>query len=531
VDPGTVSLIERPFQEVVDDLLTAIIGGVINERIVFDVGQDLYPLSEPASAIRSITGQRVPPGATEPVHYAFQPGIDFEFDEGRNAVAWLRGGAKPDDGSTFAVDYLRPGQPSPITDINVGSVTRVLAEALGREIATVYQQINQAYLAAFIDTASGTSLDLVVAILDVARKRGDAAVGLVTFFRAAGADGAITISEGIELRTKKGTATFETEEPRTMQRGQARIDVPVRAAKGFEGDKGKVAAGEIAEVAQLIAGIDHITNLEPTALGAEDESDEDLRLRAKATLRGLGKGTLAALANAVFDEDGTLIEAWDPASAAKPSPVGTATLLVEREPEGFPGLQARVNETRAAGILVTVLARYVFFKPRLVVTSPSAQTAAAADKVVAKIISAMQSYVDSLEAMAPAKGSDLKSALQQVEGVKDVRFADIIAFRSDVVRPGTDMLVEALLSAVSAAAGGLDAMRSSFQRIVTAEAPQAPTGARIPDRSLVQGPSGQRATDAEIESGQFSVVTPAADGTWWVYLDAEPADIVVTTGT
>jgi hypothetical protein len=45
VNADTVNLIERPYQEIVDDLLTAIVGGVVNEPIIFDVKFDLYPLA------------------------------------------------------------------------------------------------------------------------------------------------------------------------------------------------------------------------------------------------------------------------------------------------------------------------------------------------------------------------------------------------------------------------------------------------------------------------------------------------------
>ena len=83
---------------------------------------------------------------------------------------------------------------SPLTDINVGSVTRTVTEAIAREIAFVYQQINQAYFSAFIDTATGKALDLVVSIIGVQRKTKEFAEGLVTFFRDPSAgDGNITI--------------------------------------------------------------------------------------------------------------------------------------------------------------------------------------------------------------------------------------------------------------------------------------------------------------------------------------------------
>ena len=52
----TVFLLDRPFQDIVDDLLTAIVGGVTNEPIIFDVKADLYKLSKPAIGLRGITG-------------------------------------------------------------------------------------------------------------------------------------------------------------------------------------------------------------------------------------------------------------------------------------------------------------------------------------------------------------------------------------------------------------------------------------------------------------------------------------------
>ena len=52
----TITLITRPYQEIVDDVLTAIVGGVTNEPIFFDVKADRYPLARPARDVRGITG-------------------------------------------------------------------------------------------------------------------------------------------------------------------------------------------------------------------------------------------------------------------------------------------------------------------------------------------------------------------------------------------------------------------------------------------------------------------------------------------
>ncbi len=520
----TVTLIERPYQEIVDDILTAIVGGVVNEPIIFDVKEDAYPLAQPATDVRGIAG------TFDRRHHVFQKEVDFLFSEGDNAVVWQPAGVKPDDETVFYVDYFRPNGRSPLTDLNVGSVTRTLSESIGREIATVYQQINQAYLSAFIDTAAGKSLDLVVSILGVVRKTKEFAVGLVTFFRDPAVDGNITIPEGIVLSTAKGEATFVTTQMRTLQRGQVRIDVPVRAGDASKGEAGVVKAGAITTLAQPIAGIARVTNFEATLLAAEDESDAELRARAKAVLRGLGKATLLALARVIFEGRAKLAEVWDPNSPpAKRSPLGSVMLLVEAEPERFPSLQAAVDETRAAGVQATLVARYVFFKPRVVAKIRPGLTAAGKVKLVGQIIEAMQKVVDGLSAGDPAKIEDLIKAIKKdVKEVSEAKIVDVMAWRADIGQPGAEAVVDALLTAIAAApAGDENALREALTRVLTETPAAIPTSRRIPDRGLVQGLGGQRATDADIDAGKVQVSATVNGEPWWVVLDVEPADIVL----
>ena len=522
----THALIERPYQEIVDDILTAIVGGVVNEPIIFDVKEDLYPLAEPAREIRGITG------TSGRRRHSFQKEIDFLFSEGDNAVVWQESGDKPDDETTFYVDYFRRDSESPLTDINVGSVTRTLSEAIGREIATVYQQINQAYLSAYIDTATGTSLDLVVAILGVVRKTKDFAVGLATFFRDPSVEGNITIPEAAALTTEKGDVIFVTTQLRTLQRGQVRTDVPIRAGDAFKGEAGKVEAGKINALAAPIAGIHRVTNFDATFLGARDETDEELRIRARAVLRALGKGTLAALARVIFEGRGELVEFWDPDSApAKRSHPGTVTLLVAAEPERFPALQAAVHETRAAGVQATLVARYVFFKPRARIRIAAGLTAAGKEKVKGDIIARVQDHVDGLSAGDPADGQELLAAFKSAKDVLDAEIVDVMAWRSDLGTPGGETLIDALVSAVKglpATEGAL--LRDAIGQVITGSGPATPTGRRIPDRGLVRGPTGARATDEDIEAGTFSVIAVIDGEKWWVVLDLDTADIALEEG-
>jgi Baseplate J-like protein len=535
VNLETDNLINRPYQEIVDDVLTAIVGGVVNEPIIFDVKTDLYPLAEPAKEIRGITGTIFNEDTNEKERHTFQKEIDFKFSDRDNAVIWQKGGIFPLDDTNFYVDYFRKNSRSPLTDINVGSVTRTLGEAISREVATVYQQINLAYFAGFIDKAEGKSLDFVVAILGITRKTKDFAIGLVTFFRDPIVEGNITIAEGTQVGTSKGDAIFVTTQLRTLQRGQVRIDIPVQASDGFKGKVGEVKAGEITTLSQPIAGIAKITNFEATILGAEDESDEALRTRAKAVLRGVGKGTLAALAQVIFEGRAVLAEVSDPNSTiAKRTEPGKVVLLVESEPERFPSLRGAVEGTRAAGVEATLIARYVFFKPKLVAEITSDLTAAGKVKVINDIIAALQAYVDGLTSNEPVLGKELVEAIKKVKDVKKNKFkiVDVMAWRTEVGGNGADTLVDEIVKAIQKApTTGEDGMRQAIAQVVnSAPSLVVPTGKRIPDRSLIQGLSGQRATDTEIENGEFKVTTPPGNDKWWVVLDMELADIILKEG-
>lgn len=487
----TLDLIQRPFGEVVDDLLTAVVGGVVNEPLQFDVKSNRYPLAEPSVGIRGVTGN------FQNAHTQFQLEVDFLFSEADNALVWRDEGRKPDDNTIFYIDYFRRFSDSPLTDINVGSVTRTLNEAMAREIAFVYQQINQAYFSAFIDTAIGKSLDLVVSILNVRRKTKEFAEGLVTFFRdASTGDGNITIPEGTLLGTAKGEATFVTTELRTLQRGQSRIDVPVRATDASKGPTGVVAAGLINTLVLPITGIARITNFDETILGEKDETDEELRARAKAVVQSLGQATLAAIKRVIAEERATLIDVFDPNIEGKRSDPGTVAVLVKVTPGRFLSLRAAVEETRAAGVRASVLAKQVMVKPRLKITlNTPGLTAPGRLKVRSEIVNALGIYVEGLDAGKPAIGKDMLAAIKTVTEVKAAKIVDAVVRRTD-----------------------LDNL---------------PTGVLLAARELIRNAEGGPVSDLDFDADPptFQIFTsPDQSKEWFFVLDMDPAADITIEG-
>jgi hypothetical protein len=383
-------LIVRPYNEIVDDVLVAMLGGIVNEELIFDIREFSYPLSEPASAVRGVTGT-----ATEG-HYTFQQNIDWTFDSAQNAISWLDTGKKPDPGKdpVFYVDYFpRDRGASPLTDINVGSVTRTLSEAISRELAILYRQVNLTYQSAFIDLATGNSLDFVVAILGVVRKTADYA-GLATFFRGDG-EGQHHHPGSTRLSTLMATSCSRRHPSAPAQRGQVRIDVP-RAAEAFKGEAGRVAANTITSLIIPIEGIERVNNFDPTVLGSADETDEELRLRAKAALRGLGQCTVDALMMAAREARAVNVEIMDPMfppdDPTKHTSPGQVAMIVEIEPARFENVVSAVEAVRAAGISVTFIARYIFINPRLSVQLRRELTAAGKDQLKLDVIKALADF-------------------------------------------------------------------------------------------------------------------------------------------
>src|SRR5262249_55581506 len=153
-------------------------------------------------------------------------------------------------------------------------------------------------------------------------------------------------------------------------------------------------------------------------------------------------------------------------------------------------------------------ARYVFFKPRMALLVRPGLTAQGKEKVRTAVIDGIQKYVDGLGSGAPAVGSDILQAAKGADrDVADVKIADVITWRSDLGDPGAGVLTDAVLAAMAETpAGDTDALRGAIEAALTGNVTAlAPTGRRIPDRNLVQGPSGARATDDEIEAAQFTV--------------------------
>jgi uncharacterized phage protein gp47/JayE len=343
-----MTFVAQPYERFVDDLLLALTGGVTREEHRFTGTDRLYSLARPGAYPPSVRvyGQR---GER---FQEFERGIDYDLDAEPAAVRWRGDGGPPDEGSFFYVSYDLLADRR-LTDRNPGSVTTTLAEAFGRELAVLHRQMEEIYWSAFVDSATGSSLEHLAALLGLARKDARFAGGQVLFTRTTPAPGDIAIPAGTLTSTLQGQ-NFETVDDRTLRRGQLSVVAPVRAAQ--EGSAGQVPVGAIVQVNRPIFGVDTVVNDRPTAFATQKESDEELRRRIRGRLERAGRSTTDAIRYALIED---LPEVTDANVQVVEQPGAPGFVEVRLGVGGAvdPDLTRRVEETifsaRPAGVRVT----------------------------------------------------------------------------------------------------------------------------------------------------------------------------------
>jgi uncharacterized phage protein gp47/JayE len=183
----------------------------------------------------------------------------------------------------------------PVDDYE-GSVARTLLEAFARELAVCYEQLRQVYRFGYLDSADGSALDKVVALLGLERHRAGHVEGQVTFLRGQAAPQDIPIPPGT-LLAGRDVALFETVEPDAAIR-QGTLETTVRV-RSVEPGSDAVPPHRITLMPRPIWGVDGVDNRAELAPTQAQEGDVQLRARARSQLDRVKTGTVDALSQAV----------------------------------------------------------------------------------------------------------------------------------------------------------------------------------------------------------------------------------------
>lgn len=221
------------------------------------------------------------------------------------------------------------------------------------EMATLQADIGLVLESAQIDNARGEALDLLCALINVTRGRASNSTGNVVFSRedAAGAD--YLIPEETVVQTESSEPVrFETTEPIVLEEGEVAVEAPVESVE--EGTENNISANRLTIFEDRPAGIEDVNNPEPIDGAVEEETDSNLRARAKEELADGSGATARALLSAVSEIDDQVrsvsVEINDTASVDEDGqPPNSFELIVESTPEFYPEIAQAIMDNKAVG--------------------------------------------------------------------------------------------------------------------------------------------------------------------------------------
>lgn len=158
-------------------------------------------------------------------------------------------------------------------------------------------------------TSTGADLDSFYAQFGFTRLPAQDAEGPVTFSNPATASSPIPIPVGTVVQTIGGAIQYaviaDTNQPTynptlnayVLPTNATSLSATVQALEA--GSASNVTAGQLAQIATPVPGINTVTNAEPITNGADAESDASFRARFVLFLNGLSKATEAAILSAI----------------------------------------------------------------------------------------------------------------------------------------------------------------------------------------------------------------------------------------
>lgn len=194
----------------------------------------------------------------------------------------------------------------PDLDFSDGEPLRTMIEAIMAELDLQYWQVNQVYENSFIDTSIGDYLTNLVKILGIDRLPAEYSIGRVKFYRETPATLDYSIPVGTLVETLPNSdgdiIRFETTESAVLLTGQTEIFVNIKSVE--PGLISNVVANKIIIINNPPLGIESVINVESIIGGEDEETDENLRERAKATLETSGLGTVNAIESKIATVSG-----------------------------------------------------------------------------------------------------------------------------------------------------------------------------------------------------------------------------------
>ncbi len=217
---------------------------------------------------------------------------------------------------------------TPFTNLNPSAAIRGLLEVIAKVVADLYGLVRTVMEQSFVQTATGSWLDLKVREMGITRKPAVKTRVYLTFSCDAPAAQNITIPAGTICKSQKNAEgndyRFITTEEAVLEEGATSVQVVAEAEQS--GKDWNVGQGTITRMVTRVTGIQAVTNGAGFLIreGSDPESDRQLRERAigKWETLGLG-GTRGAYRNWALSVPGVIA-----ASVLDDFPFGPGTVGV-----------------------------------------------------------------------------------------------------------------------------------------------------------------------------------------------------------
>lgn len=234
------------------------------------------------------------------------------------------------------------------------SAIRVFYQPIAEELLELQGDIGLVLQASQIDNAHDTSLDLLCSLINVTRFAPQKATGTARFLKDNTSSQDYVVPEGTIVQTHaEDPVRFETTERGVIEAGETKVDIPIVAREA--GVEGNVATDRIIDFEDKPAGIDSVTNPNPTDGGTEEEDDESLRERAKDELAdGAGASAPAILSeiNQISEQVRSVsIEINDSSTDNRPGglPDHSFEVIAESPSEFYQDIAEAIFDKKAAG--------------------------------------------------------------------------------------------------------------------------------------------------------------------------------------
>lgn len=158
----------------------------------------------------------------------------------------------------------------------------------------LWQLAEKIYYSAYVDDSEGVQLDKVARNIGVIRRGSRQAIGalLVT-----GNEGTVISKDNLIIGTKDNI-TFTPSDTVTIG-PSGNIEIPIIAVTA--GASGNVPANTITEIITPLAGLQSVTNQDPTKEGRNSETDKEFRERYYSSIARAGASTIDSITASLLD--------------------------------------------------------------------------------------------------------------------------------------------------------------------------------------------------------------------------------------